>query len=220
MKNNEEYIDIYKKIEEAREKLKYVNFYQAIIVGPTGPTGATGPQGLNGLQGNIGPTGPQGEAGIQGEIGPTGPTGSMSYNTYGMAHTTINQTLNNGEYVLFDESDRVSNMMIAQSGIITLAVEGTYLVNWWVNVTNLDANPTTIKLELQEISPTPRTLGWSTSGGEIETTKSTVVNGTALIDSGSEGITRRFALVNTSDVDVFLNPSLEVGSIITIAKIN
>ena len=44
--------------------------------GPKGDTGATGPQGPQGPKGDTGATGPQGKQGIQGPQGPRGPAGS------------------------------------------------------------------------------------------------------------------------------------------------
>ena len=184
--------------------------------GYDGINGETGPTGPAGLQGIEGPTGPQG---IEGPTGPTGPAGSNP-NCYGMAHSTINQTLNNNDYVPFDVSDRVSNIMIAQNGIITLSYEGTYLINWWIAVNPIDTSPGIINFELQEISPDQRALGWSTSGKAINNTEIIVLYGTTLVDAGYDSITRNFALVNVSNAEMFLNPNNEIGSVITVARIN
>ncbi len=185
--------------------------------GYDGTPGATGPTGAPGEQG---PTGPQGIEGEIGPTGPTGPTGSISANCYGMAHTTLNQTLSNNEYVPFNISDRVSNLTIAQSGTVTLSMAGTYLINWWITINPINTTPGIINFELQEISPTERTLGWSTSGNAITDAEIVVLHGTALVDSGYDSITRRFALVNTSNQEIYLNPNNEIGAVITIAKIN
>ncbi len=176
------------------------------------------PRGLDGAIGEVGPTGPMGPVGATGATGPTGP--SVSSNCYGMAHSTINQTLSNNAYVPFNVSDKVSNMMIAQDGTITLALEGTYLINWWITVNPIETTANIINFELREISPEEKTLGWSTSGKEIDNTENIVLYGTALVDSGYDSTTRNFALVNVSNAEVFLNPNNEVGAVITVTKIN
>lgn len=220
------------------------------IDGEIGPTGPQGEKGLDGMSDTItirntttGEAGvdaevidisgspnhildfviPKGRDGIDGEMGPTGPTGptgEISSNCYGMAHSTINRAINNNAYIPFNMSDRVSNMMIAQSGTITLPLEGTYLINWWATISTLDTTPVIINIELQEISPNPRILGWSTSGKTVDDTEIVVLSGTAVIDSGCVEATRNFALVNVSNAEIFLNPNNEVGAVITITKIN
>lgn len=193
------------------------------ILGPTGPTGPQGIQGVKGDMGSIGSMGPQGisgptgPTGPQGSIGPTGPTGGISYNCYGMAHSTEMQSLKTGDYIPLTISDRISILMISENGIITLALKGCYLINWWVSVNNTDANPNIAKIELQQISPTKRTLGVSTSGKRLSSGEYAVLFGTAIVDV--DGIWE-FALVNTSKGNLFLNPEAEIGVTITIVKIN
>ena len=243
--NCNNYEKIINKIKEANERRILVGYCPAQIIGPTGPQGEAGSDGVsdtitirNTTTGEAGTeaqiidtTGspnhildfiiPRGYNGIDGEPGPTGPTGpSLSDNCYGMAHSTVNQSLNNNDYVPFNVSDKVSNMMIAQNGTITLSLAGTYLINWWLAVNTVDATPNIINFELQEISPQERTLGWSTSGKEVENTENIVLYGTALVDSGYDSVTRNFALVNVSNAEIFLNPNNEVGAVITVTKIN
>lgn len=202
-----------KKIEEENKKriLNGCCCCPAFISGPTGPQGIQGPQGPQGAEGSPGAVGP---------TGPTGPTGSISFNCYGMAHSTLNETLNNNDYVPFNVSDKVSNMMIAQNGTITLSMEGTYLINWWITVNPISTTAGIVNFELKEISPEERTLGWSTSGSAIDDNQVIVLHGTALVDAGYESVTRNFALVNVSNTEIFLNPNNEVGAVITVSKIN
>ena len=158
-----------KKIEQDSKKRELLGYCcPSIITGPTGPQGENGRDGVSdtitirstttGEAGNnaqvIDVTGSPNHIldfiiprGFDGEIGPTGPTGSISSNCYGMAHSTINQTLNNNDYVPFNVSDRVSNIMIAQNGIITLSLEGTYLINWWITVNPIDTTLGIINFE-------------------------------------------------------------------------
>ena len=208
---------------EKAKSIKELNSKEIMLMRycyPVSITGPRGPQGMNGPTGATGPQGIDGSIGPIGPIGPTGPMGSISANCYGMAHSTINQALNNNDYVPFNVSDRVSNIMIAQNGIITLSLEGTYLINWWLTVNPVNTTPGVINFELQEISPDARTLGWSTSGNAISDTEIIVLYGTALVDAGYDSTTRNFALVNVSNAEIFLNPNNEIGAVITVTKIN
>lgn len=237
------YAKIMQKIQDAQKNCPQCYY----CAGPTGPQGEVGPTGPANVSDTItirntitaeagtpatvtDTTGspnhvldfaiPQGVTGPQGATGPTGPTGSMSSNCYGMAHTTLNQTVGINEYVPFNVNDRISNMTIGQNGTIVLPLEGSYLVNWWIALSNPTINPVVLNFELQEILPVARTLGWSTSGKEVENDQTTVISGTAIVDSGYDETVRSFALVNKTGVDVFLNPNVEIGTVITIVKIN
>ena len=236
--------DKHKELQGRNEKKPWWGYCPTIIIGPTGPRGENGQDGVADTItiGNTTTGSPSDEAqviditgspnhvldfiiprGVDGEIGPTGPTGpqgGISSNCYGMAHSTINKPLNNNDYVPFNISDRISNLMIAQSGLITLALEGTYLINWWITVNPIDATPGIINFELKEISPVERTLGWSTSGNTVDNTETVVLYGTALVDAGYDSPTKNFALVNVSNAEIYLNPNNEVGAVITITKIN
>ena len=170
--------------------------------GPIGPQGPQGPVGATGATGATGPVGPQGPVGATGATGATGPQGPSGTADVIYANN-VGSTVTAGDLIpLTLSTSTADTTMSVSSDAVNLPAQGTYLVSYSVNGSNL-TDPISISLQLNGTPITGETLTENSGATGVSSLSKTI-----LVTTTGAGT---LSIVNSStDTLTVLNAGLTV----------
>lgn len=200
--------------------------------GPTGDTGATGPQGRDGMNGAMGPTGPTGEtgpAGCQGPMGPTGATGATgatgpaggNYNSFAMVHQVGRVSVDPQQPILFETPNISSGITYdLNTGQFTIHTQGQYLINWWVNVRQIntaDYEVDPVSIDFKEVLPVDTVIARSSVNNRLSRQQTGMLVGNAIFTATANSV---YKFINSGTVTFELEPNESWAGSVSITRIN
>ena len=203
--------------------------------GPMGPTGATGATGASGAQGPMGPTGATGAtgaSGAQGPMGPMGPTGATgatgatgpaggNYNSFAMVHQVGRVSVDPQQPILFETPNISSGITYdLNTGQFTIHTQGQYLINWWVNVRQIntaDYEVDPVSIDFKEVLPVDTVIARSSVNNRLSRQQTGMLVGNAIFTATANSV---YKFINSGTVTFELEPNESWAGSVSITRIN